>query len=59
MTELGVIAAGLKLFIGAIIRAKSNRKESRAVKRDSYELRNLIERMFNKLKNWRPVPYEL
>ena len=50
-----VIAAIEELDIEAVIPSKSNRKEQREINRETYKLRNLIERMFNKLKNWRRV----
>jgi transposase len=50
-----IIAAIEELDIEAVIPSKSNRKEQREINRETYKLRNLIERMFNKLKNWRRV----
>lgn len=50
-----IIAAIEELNIEAVIPSKSNRKEQRQIDRETYKLRNLIERMFNKLKNWRRV----
>ena len=50
-----VIAAIEEMDIEAVIPSKSNRKEQRQINRETYKLRNLIERMFNKLKNWRRV----
>ena len=50
-----VIAAIEELAIEAVIPSKSNRKKQRKINRETYKLRNLIERMFNKLKNWRRV----
>ena len=44
-------------FIGAevVIPSKPNRKEVRSFDKDLYKERNLIERMFNKIKNFRRV----
>ena len=50
-----VIAAIEEMDIEAVIPSKSNRKEQRQINRETYKLRNLIERSFNKLKNWRRV----
>ena len=50
-----IIAAIEELDIEAVIPSKSNRNEQREINRETYKLRNLIERMFNKLKNWRRV----
>lgn len=50
-----IIAAIEEMDIEAVIPSKSNRKEPRTINRETYKLRNLIERMFNKLKNWRRV----
>lgn len=41
--------------IEAVIPPKSNRKAPILYDRDKYKARNLVERMFNKLKNWRRV----
>ena len=41
--------------IEAVIPPKRNRKAPIAYDRELYKQRNLIERMFNKLKNWRRV----
>ena len=38
-----------------MIPSKSTRRHPAAFDRDLYKQRNLIERMFNKLKNWRRV----
>jgi len=38
-----------------VIPSKSNRQEPRQINHETYKRRNLIERMFNKLKNWRRV----
>nr|WP_244421480.1 transposase [Mesorhizobium alhagi] len=37
------------------IPAKSNRREPIAHDREKYRWRNLVERLFNKLKNWRRI----
>ena len=50
-----IIATIETMGIEAVIPSKSNRKEPRVINRETYKLRNLIERMFNKLKNWRRV----
>jgi transposase len=50
-----IIAAIEDMGIEAVIPSKSNRKVPREIDRETYKLRNLIERMFNKLKNWRRV----
>lgn len=50
-----IVAAIEEMGIEAVIPSKSNRKEPRTINRETYKLRNLIERMFNKLKNWRRV----
>jgi len=41
--------------IEAVIPPKINRRQPRPYDRDKYKERNRIERMFNKLKNWRRV----
>ncbi len=41
--------------IAAVIPMRRNRKEWRAVDRDFYRWRNLVERCFSKLKQWRRV----
>jgi transposase len=41
--------------IEAVIPAKSNRRNPAPHDRDKYRWRNLIERLFNKLKNWRRI----
>lgn len=38
-----------------MIPAKSNRREPIPHDRQKYKLRNLVERLFNKLKNWRRI----
>jgi transposase len=40
---------------GAVIPAKNNRREPVPHNREKYRLRNLAERLFNKLKNWRRI----
>jgi transposase len=50
-----IVAAIEALHIEAVIPSKSNRKEPRQLNRETYKRRNHIERMFNKLKNWRRV----
>jgi transposase len=44
-----------EMEVEAVIPSKSNRKQPIAFDRKAYKRRNLIERMFNKLKNWRRV----
>ena len=44
-----------EMEVEAIIPSKSNRKQPIAFDREAYKRRNLIEGMFNKLKNWRRV----
>lgn len=44
-----------ELEIEAVIPPKSNRKDPDPYDREAYKQRNLIERMFNKLKNWRRI----
>jgi transposase len=44
-----------EMEVQAVIPSKSNRKQPIAFDRKAYKRRNLIERMFNKLKNWRRV----
>ena len=46
-----IAAAGVE----AVIPAKSNRRNPAPHDREKYRWRNLIERLFNKLKNWRRV----
>ncbi len=41
--------------IEPVIPSKVNRKVPAAYDRQKYKARNIIERMFNKLKNWRRV----
>ena len=41
--------------VEAVIPAKSNRRTPIPHDREKYRWRNLIERLFNKLKNWRRV----
>ena len=44
-----------KADIEAVIPAKSNRRIPIPHDREKYRWRNLVERLFNKLKNWRRV----
>ncbi len=44
-----------KANVEAVIPAKSNRRTPIPHDRTKYKWRNLIERLFNKLKNWRGV----
>jgi transposase len=44
-----------KAEVEAVIPAKSNRRNPAPHDRQKYRWRNLIERLFNKLKNWRRV----
>jgi transposase len=44
-----------KAGVEAVIPAKSNRRAPMPHDRDKYRWRNLVERLFNKLKNWRRV----
>jgi transposase len=46
-----IAAAGVE----AVIPAKSNRRAPIPHDRDKYRWRNLVERMFSKLKNWRRI----
>jgi transposase len=41
--------------IEAVIPAKRNRRNPAPHDREKYRWRNLVERLFNKLKNWRRV----
>lgn len=41
--------------VEAVIPAKSNRREPIPHDREKYRSRNLVERLFNKLKNWRRI----
>lgn len=41
--------------IEAVIPSKSNRRQPIEFDREAYKRRNLIERLFNKLKNWRRI----
>ena len=41
--------------IEPVIPSRRNRKQPASFDRETYKQRNLIERMFNKLKNWRRV----
>ena len=44
-----------KAEVEAVIPAKSNRKSPTPHDRKKYRWRHLIERLFNKLKNWRRI----
>lgn len=44
-----------ELEIEAVIPPKSSRNDPDPYDREAYKQRNLIERMFNKLKNWRRI----
>lgn len=44
-----------KADVEAVIPAKSNRRTPIPHDRAKYKWRNLVERLFNKLKNWRRV----
>jgi transposase len=44
-----------EMEVEAVIPSKSNRKQPIKFDREAYKRRNLIERMFNKLKNWRRI----
>lgn len=46
-----IAAAGVE----AVIPARSNRRNPVLHDREKYRWRNLVERLFNKLKNWRRV----
>ena len=50
-----VVAEIVKMKGEVVISSKSNRKEVRSFDKDLYKERNLIERMFNKIKNFRRV----
>ncbi len=50
-----VIEASQAMGAVAVIPPKSNRKIQRDYDRDLYKERNLIERMFNKLKQFRRI----
>ena len=41
--------------VEAVIPAKTNRRDPAPHDRNKYRWRNLIERLFNKLKNWRRI----
>jgi hypothetical protein len=41
--------------VEAVIPAKSNRRDPIPHDREKYRWRNLVERLFNKLKNWRRI----
>lgn len=44
-----------KAGVEAVIPAKSNRRAPIPHDREKYRWRNLVERLFNKLKNWRRI----
>ena len=44
-----------KAEVEAVIPAKTNRRQPIPHDREKYRWRNLVERLFNKLKNWRRV----
>jgi transposase len=44
-----------EIGVEAVIPSKSSRKQAIEFDREAYKRRNLIERMFNKLKNWRRI----
>ena len=44
-----------EMEVEAIIPSKGNRKQPIAFDREAYKRPNLVERMFNKLRNWRRV----
>lgn len=44
-----------KAEVEAVIPAKCNRRDPVPHDRTKYKLRNLVERLFNKLKNWRRI----
>lgn len=44
-----------KAGVEAVIPAKSNRRAPTPHHREKYRWRNLVERLFNKLKNWRRI----
>jgi transposase len=44
-----------KAEVEAVIPSKNNRREPIAHDRKKYRWRNLVERLFNKLKNWRRI----
>ena len=44
-----------KAQVEAVIPAKSNRRQPIPHDRTKYRWRNLVERLFNKLKNWRRI----
>ncbi len=50
-----IIAVIEEMNIEAVIPSKSNCNEPRTINRETYKFRNHIERIFNKLKNWRRV----
>ncbi len=50
-----IVDAANDMGAEVVIPPKSNRKEGRPFNKDLYKERNLIERMFNKIKNFRRV----
>lgn len=50
-----MVAAAETMGAQAVIPPKSNRKTQRIYDKELYKERNLIERMFNKLKHFRRV----
>jgi transposase len=50
-----IVDAGNEMGAKVVIPPKSNRKEARFFDKDLYKERNLMERMFNKLKHFRRV----
>ena len=44
-----------KAEVEAVIPAKCNRRDPIPHDREKYRWRNLVERLFNKLKNWRRI----
>lgn len=44
-----------KAGVEAVIPARSNRRSPVPHDREKYRWRNLVERLFNKLKNWRRI----
>lgn len=51
----GIVSFVQEQGAAAVIPPKSNRKTQREYDRELYKHRNLIERAFNKLKNWRRI----
>mgnify|MGYP003528922988 FL=1 len=50
-----ILDAASKMGADVVIPSKSNRKKPRYLDKDLYKERNLIERMFNKIKHFRRV----